>query len=158
MNDLDTFHKYTCVAHSVENFNEAFSHSYNSAFSVLHLNIRSLNKNFEQLRLFCEDALTITFKVIALSETWKISNSSYFNIPNYQLVTNCRQNGVQGGGVAMYVHDSLNFEVIGGIEIPNTESLWIEFLLNSGKFSFGVLYRKPDTNIDDFNSALLHHL
>ena len=38
-------------------------------FSVLHLNIRSIRKNFENFKLFL-NSINFTFSVICISETW----------------------------------------------------------------------------------------
>ena len=40
-----------------------------SAFSVLHLNIRSMKKNFENFKEFLKN-LSVSFSDICLSETW----------------------------------------------------------------------------------------
>ena len=42
-------------------------------FSVLHLNIKSLSKNFEDLKELYE-ALDLEFSVVCFSETWKNDN------------------------------------------------------------------------------------
>ena len=39
------------------------------AFSVLHLNIRSLNKNFQNLKTFLAD-FGFAFQIICLTESW----------------------------------------------------------------------------------------
>ena len=52
-----------------------------NAFSVLHLNIRSMNKNFENFKEFLKN-VSVSFSAICLSETWfesqdESQNSNY---------------------------------------------------------------------------------
>ena len=55
-------------------------------FSVLHLNIRSIKKNFENFKLFL-NSINFTFSVICLSETWwdylATIEKSLFELPSY---------------------------------------------------------------------------
>ena len=55
-------------------------------FSVLHLNIRSIKKNFESFKLFL-NSINFTFSVICLSETWwdelATIEKSLFELPSY---------------------------------------------------------------------------
>ena len=73
--------------YTTRQFTSVFSPS-NSDFSMLHLNIRSANKNFESLRLLLE-SLSFNCSVIGLSETWFSNHSdpSLFTLPNYNLIT-----------------------------------------------------------------------
>ena len=65
-------------------------------FSVLHVNIRSINKNFEKFKNFCSK-LNNTFSVICFSETWatdnSICNDSNFQIKNYTVLHQVRESG-----------------------------------------------------------------
>ena len=59
-----------------------------SSFSMLHLNIRSLQKNFENLfNLFM--TLKFEFKVICITQTWYSDNSmnhDIFEVPQYKSI------------------------------------------------------------------------
>ena len=53
----------------------------NKIFSMLHLNVRSLNKNFESLKELLT-TINFEFKVICLTETWYTDdprNETYLN-------------------------------------------------------------------------------
>ena len=63
--------------------NAIFQKSKTDSFSVLHVNIRSLNKKFEKLKLMLSK-LTFSFKIICLTETW-CTNEHFANNSNYQL-------------------------------------------------------------------------
>ena len=63
MSSLDSsYYISNAVKEKLENFQQ-------KSFSVLHLNIRSMSKNFESFREFL-DSLCFTFSAICLSETW----------------------------------------------------------------------------------------
>ena len=54
-----------------------------NGFSVLPINIRTINKSFETLKHFCS-TLNCTFSVICFSEAWATDNS-IFNNSNFQI-------------------------------------------------------------------------
>ena len=65
----------------------------------LHMNARSLAKNFDNVQLLL-DSLDCQFSVVGISETWLHSNSPpLYDIPNYSLIRSDRLDG-RGGGVA----------------------------------------------------------
>ena len=55
-------------------------------FSILHLNIRSIKKNFESFKLFLK-SIRFTFSVIFVFETWlndlSIARDTSYELPNY---------------------------------------------------------------------------
>ena len=66
-----------------------FEYLCKTGFSALHVNIRSINKNFEAFKNFYFK-LNCTFSVIYFSETWAsdnlICNDSDFQIENYTIL------------------------------------------------------------------------
>ena len=78
---------------------------------LLHLNIRSLKKNYDKL---CEliDQLPTRPHLIGLSET-KIKHQPLLDIslPNYNFVH--AASPTNAGGVGLYISDSLNYEILG---------------------------------------------
>ena len=93
------------VKEKLENFQQ-------KSFSVLHLNIRSMSKNFESFREFL-DSLCFTFSAICLSETWcqphETSNSN-LQIPGYVSLHQTRKNR-RGGGLCIFLLESLSYKV-----------------------------------------------
>ena len=77
-------------------------------FSILHLNIRSIKKNFENLKLFLK-SINFTFSVISFSETWldylSITRDSLYELPNYTSNHQIRSNRKRGG-VSVYIHNT----------------------------------------------------
>ena len=80
-------------------------------FSIIHFNCRSLASNFSKLKNSIK-ALGLQFDVIALSETW-LSNddSDNFNINGYTTFP-CSRVNKKGGGVALYITDSLQHKYL----------------------------------------------
>ena len=85
-----------------EEFNNTIIHNQEN-ISLLHLNSRSLNKNFEHFENLLNSINNFTFSIIGITETWLHENSpNLFNLPNYKLLRADRK-GRRGGGVAFYV-------------------------------------------------------
>ena len=79
-----------------------------NAFSVLHLNIRSMKKNFKTFKEPLEN-LSVTFSAICLSETWCESQEepqySNYILSGYNFFYQYRQY-CRGGGVCLFVKES----------------------------------------------------
>ena len=61
-------------------------------FSILHINIRSIRKNFDAFESFLSSS-ACRFKALRITETWcdkSSCKSSLFNIPNYKSVQQYR--------------------------------------------------------------------
>ena len=69
-----------------ETLPDYFQNKNNKDFSILHLNIRSLHKHFDDFKSFFLH-LNFTFKVIWLSETWlhDVKHAASFNLSNFKL-------------------------------------------------------------------------
>ena len=67
-------------------FHSQFKNHMPDGLPFLHINIKSLNKNFENFKLFLS-SLGFIFSAICFSETWldetTISNKSLYELPNY---------------------------------------------------------------------------
>ena len=122
-------------------------------FLFMHMNIRSLNKNFDNLKLLLDNPHNTPCSVIALTETWLSHNSSSNNdLPGFNLVVNSRQNKT-GGGVCLYILKKYDYIIHEQLNIMNdtVESLFIEIIIPDSKNIFiGVIYRPPNSNINDF--------
>ena len=104
-----------------------------NSFSLLHVNIRSINKNFEKLKLMLSE-VNFNFKIIVLTETWNkdqnIMNNSLFRLQNYKIVHQDRKGKKQGGGVCIFVHNSLNYRICYDMShcVDDIESLCVEII------------------------------
>ena len=104
-----------------QNFIESTSHD---SFSILHLNIRRIKKNFDNFNLFFS-ILGFSFSVICFSETWLNEvNNSLYELPNYISKHQVRDDR-KGGGVSICTHNSLSFKVLSNLCINSVD---IEFL------------------------------
>ena len=96
--------------------------------SFLHINARSLNKNFDSIELLLLSLKNFPFSVIGVSETWLHKNSPpMFNIDNYQILRSDRGHG-KGGGVALYTHNDIKVKLRPDLSVDGTENLFIEIL------------------------------
>ena len=76
-------------------------------FALIHYNCRSLAKNFAMIRDHITSLDSMTFDVIALSETWlNDDNNDSFNLDGYDLVS-CSRRSKKGGGVGLYIRNSM---------------------------------------------------
>ena len=125
----------------------------NNLISLLHVNIRSLPKNVDQLEVFLQ-SINQQFSVIALSETWlKTVPHSYYSLPGYELIVNNRTGNKAGGGVALYV--SRDLDVIPREDLnlsdDSLESLFIEITVPKSKnIIAGVMYKAPSVVHSEF--------
>ena len=132
-----------------------------NSFSIyLHVNIRSINKNFEKCKLMLSE-IGFKFKILVLSETWyqdeSIADNSLFHLPNNKIVHINRKEKSRGGGVCTFVHDSLNFKERHDISIcdSDTESLSMEKINKKEKNAiFSAIYRPPNGKIKPFKHFL----
>ena len=107
------------------------------------------NLNFEKL---CEYLSHVkrNFSVIALTETWcsddKVDKNSLWQLPNYAAIHQIKNSGQKGGGIALCVHNSLNYEIPKSKNINNNdiECLNIEIVNKTSKsVIISCIYRLP---------------
>ncbi len=114
-------------------------------FSVFHVNIQSLRPKLDLL-----EYETQFYDVIVFTETW-LNNTIQDNslqIPNFsQLHRLDRQNRI-GGGVAIYVRDSLTSKRRYDLEVTNLEAIWVEVKIKSRTILIGGIYRPPNSKAD----------
>ena len=129
-----------------DQFNEVITQSSNnSALSLLHLNIRSINQNLSKLTDFL-NSLDLDFKIIGISETWLDGNntfSDHIDIAGFNFVHQSHVDRT-GVGVGLFVNTDLNFKIRPDLSFFNV--------------LIGTIYRPPNSNfrlfIDKMNEAL----
>ena len=147
----------SCVYLTSDNFNNLLLPETN-IFSALHVNIRCLNKNFDNLSSFLA-TLNRTFSVIGVSETWlDKNNDDSFKIPGFKFKSNRRKHK-SGGGVGIFIKSNLNFKLRNDLQsaAPDIyESIFIEIIQPSSKnILVGCIYKAPDVTVSDFNKLLV---
>ena len=94
--------RYYCSPNAFQNFQCFLKDS----FSVLHLNIRIMNKNFESFKEFYSK-INFKFSIVCFSGTWvddiSFSKNSNFRLSDYQVLHQTRKN-CKGGGVCVFVY------------------------------------------------------
>ena len=135
-------------------FEEMCANSANDQIVVVHINIVSLNKNFDAFTHFLH-RFPKRIDVICLSETrLNDRNLKYSYLPGYKLF--CNNSSTKAGGSAIYASDSLNC-----IELAQTklkcdgcENVWVELkLYNNEALIVGSVYRHPNNVIRKFEEA-----
>lgn len=121
-------------------------------FSIIHLNCRSLKKNFDKLLLMLNN-IGLKFDVIAISETWlsDIDDMNIFNIDGYSSnFTHRNLKGKMGGGVMIYTNDKYNVKKLDSLCLSEDlymESLALEIDLNYVKIKLTCIYKPPSANV-----------
>ena len=141
----------SCSYYSCDEFIKAsFQPSKN--FSILHLNIHSIQKHIGELQIILS-ILDYTFNIIAISES-KLKGE-----PNVDISLKgycqpyCTYTEAEKGGTLLYVNTDLNFKPRKDLEIYESkkiESSFIEIINNKESNNIvGVIYRHPkmETNI-----------
>ena len=116
-------------------------------FNIVHYNINSIlaPDRIEQLTDICQ---TLKINVLILSES-KIDQTipnSLINIPGYHepLRHDRLVNGRHGGGVLMYISESLAFQHRTEFQVNNYEHIWADVRINGKIFAINGLYRPPN--------------
>lgn len=124
-------------------------------FRVAHLNIRSLVPKIDDFRgvILRED-----YDVVAVSETWlnDDTDSQLISITGYRFV---RQDRIsRGGGVGIYVKDTISIQGLSVERCDGFEQVWVKFIIKKKTFIIGCIYRPPGYNVaaflENFESAL----
>ena len=89
-------------------------------FKIAHLNIRSLIAHIEEFRIYIK---TRNFDIISINETmldYTISDHE-ISVPGYDFVRNDRHRN--GGGVVLYIRNSINFKIRHDLMMDSLELL-----------------------------------
>ena len=109
-------------------------------------NARSVYPKIDELRLIMGNSKREA-DVLGITETW-LNTTSYSDssvaIDGYNLERRDMSTG-RGGGVAVYLHDSVPYTRRHDLEKDQLEDLWVEikFTCSIG-ILLGTIYRKPD--------------
>ena len=123
---------------------------------ILHINIRSIYKNFDALNHEFLQTLDYLLDIICLSET-KIKNLPTVNLSltGYHSIEHA-DSQTAAGGVGIYISDNYSSKTIGkNILNCNCEDIWIQISEFNSKQNFylGDIYQHPKSNNTNFISA-----
>ena len=120
-----------------------------SRINILHLNIRSLHKNIDQLTLMLSALhdMGLIVHVIGICETFLTHESIVLiDLENYSGIHWTRDNR-HGGGVSLYIHDSVR--LIKEIDTPfneSFESCTAELKFRNLNFHVSEFYHIPNSD------------
>ena len=128
-------------------------------FTFMSLNIQSLPAKFVDFQDLITnfDYSNCAPDIICLQETWRIPDTSYFNINNYHSpIISQRGGNTQGGGVGFYFKNKLKFNLLKekSVFIDRVfESVFAEvWTSNNSKIIVGSVYR-PTTSHPNMSSS-----
>lgn len=116
---------------------------------IEYINAQSIQGHIDEIKLLINDR---NVDILCVSETWLLPTveNRFINIPNFNIF---RQDEGRGGGVCVYVRDSLKTSQV-HVSIPKVERvdhIWLD--IQSSKFpSFiiGTVYRHPHALVNSF--------
>ena len=157
-NDFDK--PLSCSYYSCEEFINAKLEAHEN-FSILHLNIHSIQLHIEELRILLH-ALDYEFDIIAISES-KLKNKPNIDItlPGYH-TPHCTYTTAEKGGTILYISNKLNFKPRKDLEIyanKELESSFVEIInQKTSNDIISVIYRHLDMDTNKFIDEKLNHV
>ena len=124
------------IHNSVSDFNEIKKLSY------LYLNATSLDNKLNEFKVVIEQYKP---NVISVTETW-FKSDSVVNIEGHHLYSKDRSDGRKGGGVCLYIDNSLDsYELNDAVLNPcKLEQVWAVVYFDNDKYLLGCIYRPND--------------
>ena len=134
---------------SVSSTSSANDSSIKDKFSLVHYNVQSLTEKKDIIFSELSD-----FSVISITETWFDQRNSDSDIALEGYITYRRDRGGEnpGGGVCVYVTDTIFSKRRQDLELPNIECVWVEIKSHSRKLLIGTFYRPPRSPVATFNA------
>ena len=154
-------HDFTNTTHFTrETLKAMIKENIDISFSVLNLNIRSLNKNFESVKNLLVE-INFCFKVICITESWCSDDShtnNRYQLPNYLSIHQGRKNDKTGGGITIFIHKQLLYNIRHDLSVndDDTEALFLEIRNQKSKNIFiNTIYRQPSGNKENLKIILV---
>ena len=134
---------------AIDNVDTIIPHDMSDTFSVLSLNIQSINAKFDSLliylALFAEH--NVNFSAICLQETWLDPHQdvSIFHIPGYKLINRARSCSAHGGSI-IYPKDYYTYKER---QYCNDSNIWEGLFIDieheglDNKITLANIYRPP---------------
>lgn len=107
INDINFNPVETKVIDTFSDLHSMNSFKKDTSLKCFHLNIRSLSKNYDELKIFLKQ-LNYSFDCIVLTETFNIAETTFFDIEGYKTIYN---NGKinKNDGVVIYIRENIDF-------------------------------------------------
>lgn len=91
----------THQTHNLNSCNLLFEVANTDDLKILHSNIRSISKNFDEFKILLS-GLNYEFDIIVFTETWKVNCTSLFNLRGYKSIYNKREINQNDGAIIFY--------------------------------------------------------
>ena len=141
-----------CSKVSALEFNQLFEEKYfdQHKFGIFHLNIRSINSNFNTL-LANLQSLHYKFSVLVLTETWLAdSTCDAYTIPGYKIYNESSIG--RRGGIRVFVRDDISASQISIPHGNSFQSLNLKLCIpNHENIILSSIYRSPSNSKVTFN-------
>lgn len=125
----------------------------NNNITIIHQNIRSVNKNFDQLLLQLNQLKDLP-QIIILSEIWISDNEvNFFKIQGYNCIYKCNDRQ-QSAGVMIYIHKNLNINSSSTNIFKTADSITVELKVGKTLLKILCLYRLHSYLIKEFIDEL----
>ena len=107
-----------------------------------HVNIRSLSRS---KLLAIKTTLCQLYDIITISESQLHAGipNTLFKLEGYHEIIR-KDRGARGGGVAVFIRDSISYKRVFKYEKPDLEAIWIQINTIEGKVFICSCYRPPD--------------
>ena len=151
--DINEISKY----YDLETFKTLTSSYTTPNLKLLHLNARSLPRNFEHITSFLK-YLTNSPDIIAITETWLTKfNKDLFQLEGYHAYHLVRHTNPHGG-VSLFVSKSIQTETIDSLTLVNEliEINTIKIKVSNTSYVISAIYRPNSKHqaVDEFTSFL----
>ena len=122
--------------------------SLNNHLSILHLNIQSILSKIDLIR-----GEATSYDILIFSESWlkPTVNNHEIRIENFMPPFRTDRNDRPGGGVIVYVRDTLSCKRRVDLEVHGVEGVWLELTIKSKRILVGGFYRPPNSSLEYFN-------
>lgn len=118
------------------------------SLSVIHLNIRSLRKHWNELSVVLKE-IKGTFDILVLSEISVTEVDDVYTLEGYNVHCYTRQEKV-GGGILLFYKNDMKF-ISNNCKFDCSENLTGEIILsNNVRIFFSAFYRPPNTSKSRF--------
>ena len=132
--------------------------------NAIHVNIRSLSKNFDNLLDIFRDS-NWRFNILCITETWctdsTLKSNSNLHLPNFDLISQERKTNKHGGGGLIYIHKCLKCNLRNDLCVSDKdkEILTIEVSRENDKnILLSCCYRPPNGDSENLSTFLQNNI
>lgn len=126
--------------------------------NIMHLNIRSVRKNFDELLAFLVSYNISKCDVFILSECFQIETTTNFHIPGYTTLYNSGDYN-RNDGIIIMIKSNLNYNLFNIKLVTCGVTLSVlELVVNGVSFKITSLYRPNPSNLISFIEEVDTHL